>query len=424
MNNKIKNLFYTLIVFVVTFIPNVFAADWDFCEVKGPLQVMKAAGVAIYIAKIIVPIFLILMGSVELIKVVISGDDKSFKSSINNLVKKFVAGILIFFLPTIVFLVLGMIAGATEYYNSFTNCNVCFNHPNSDECKALIESALEDFPENSKMKNPSNTQYSTNTSNSGGTSSSTNSNSDDSANTIDDPANTIDDISSNSGNWAILYGKIGNSSYYSSVKNEKINSPMIAASLIKLYIMATVYDEINKGKINEADVNTNLDKMITVSDNTAANSLIDTLSKISSSNDGMALVNNYAVENGYSATKLNRKLLEFNGKENYTSVLDCYKILTNIYNGTCVNSIYSQKMLNLILNQTFKNKIRAGLPSGVKAGNKTGELPGKAQNDVAIIYLPNNGAYILSVMSESSDDNSAISSIVKISTSVYDYMIK
>jgi hypothetical protein len=180
MNQKVKNLFYILIVFVITFIPNVFAADWDFCEVKGPLQVMKAAGVAIYIAKIIVPIFLILMGSVELIKVVISGDDKSFKSSINNLVKKFVAGILIFFLPTIVFLVLGMIAGATEYYNSFTNCNICFNHPNSDECKALIESALEDFPENSKMKNPSNTQYSTNTSNSGGKSSSTNSNSDDS----------------------------------------------------------------------------------------------------------------------------------------------------------------------------------------------------------------------------------------------------
>jgi hypothetical protein len=131
MNQKVKNLFYILIVFVITFIPNVFAADWDFCEVKGPLQVMKAAGVAIYIAKIIVPIFLILMGSVELIKVVISGDDKSFKSSINNLVKKFVAGILIFFLPTIVFLVLGMIAGATEYYNSFTNCNVCFNHPES-----------------------------------------------------------------------------------------------------------------------------------------------------------------------------------------------------------------------------------------------------------------------------------------------------
>jgi hypothetical protein len=143
MNKKVKNVLYILIVFVITFIPNVFAADWDFCAIKGPLQVMKAAGTAIYIAKIMVPILLILMGSIELIKVVLNGDDKSFKSSINNLVKKFVEGILIFFLPTIVFWVLGMVANATDAYTNYSKCNVCFNHPFDSSCNSEISNAQE-----------------------------------------------------------------------------------------------------------------------------------------------------------------------------------------------------------------------------------------------------------------------------------------
>ena len=130
----------------------------------------------------------------------------------------------------------------------------------------------------------------------------------------------------------------------------------------------------------------------------------------------MSNVNEFAKKNGYKATQLNRKMLENNGTENYTSVKDCGKMLEKVLNGTYVSKHASERILEKGLKaQQRRSKIPAGVPSGVKTANKTGEL-NNVDNDAAIVWSP-ACTYILCIMS--SDTGGRISEIVKLSSMVY-----
>lgn len=61
------------------------------------------------IIQIGIPILLILMGSIDLGKAVISSDDKAIKESTSRLVKRCIAAIAIFFVVTIVTLLTNLI---------------------------------------------------------------------------------------------------------------------------------------------------------------------------------------------------------------------------------------------------------------------------------------------------------------------------
>lgn len=78
----------------------------------------------------------------------------------------------------------------------------------------------------------------------------------------------------------------------------------------------------DKGRTGESEggqsVQSLIDLMITVSDNDATNTLIDYV--------GMATLNSYFVEQGYSSTKLQRKML-VQGEENFTSLQETMKFL-------------------------------------------------------------------------------------------------
>ncbi len=60
--------------------------------------------------QIFVPILLILMGTIDLIKAMMSGDDKSGKDSVSKFVKRILSAIFVFFITTIVSIVIGMVA--------------------------------------------------------------------------------------------------------------------------------------------------------------------------------------------------------------------------------------------------------------------------------------------------------------------------
>ena len=183
---------------------------------------------------------------------------------------------------------------------------------------------------------------------------------------------------------------------------------MIAASLIKLFVAGEFYTQTGSGKLNEEKFGSQPDSMINVSDNTACNNLISAV--------GMSNVNEFAKKNGYKATQLNRKMLENNGTENYTSVKDCGKMLEKVLNGTYVSKHASERILEKGLKaQQRRSKIPAGVPSGVKTANKTGEL-NNVDNDAAIVWSP-ACTYILCIMS--SDTGGRISEIVKLSSMVY-----
>ena len=187
-----------------------------------------------------------------------------------------------------------------------------------------------------------------------------------------------------------------------------------SASVIKVFIMGAVYervcfpadeaDRIEYEEMYDGELKDLLRQMITVSDNEAANALIDVLGS-GSTDIGKETVNAFCEAHGFKKTHLGRKFLEPDPlDDNYTSPADCRKILSEIYRGTLVSEEASAQMLELLKGQQLKNKIPAGLPEGYKSANKTGEMPegyglGCIENDIAIVFEPDGDAFILTVLS-------------------------
>lgn len=204
---------------------------------------------------------------------------------------------------------------------------------------------------------------------------------------------------------------------------------MQAASLIKLYIMGAVYEDYDKlsASYGKDSLDNNLNSMITVSDNDAANTLVNYLG---SGDDaaGMARVNKFCQDHGYTSTSMGRLLLADNSNgDNYTSVKDCGKFLKTIYQQDKSTSTEdtlagAEYMYHLLKMQTRQNKIPAQMPDGVKVANKTGELD-TVENDAGIIYDTAKGIdLVICFMSQDVKDTSAAqSTIAEDSRAIYGY---
>ena len=207
------------------------------------------------------------------------------------------------------------------------------------------------------------------------------------------------------------------------------DTPMQAASLIKHYIMGAVYENYRTiaQSHNSEEIDSNISAMISVSDNDAANTLVNWLGN---GNDaaGMTKVNNFCQEHGFTSTQMNRLLLasKENG-DNYTSVKDCGTFLKQIYqvvNGTLPSSTLANAdaMYFQLKTQQRKNKIPAQLPEGVGTANKTGELD-TVENDAAIIYDTAKGIdLVVCFMSQDlTDTGAAQSTIAADARAIYGY---
>ncbi len=207
------------------------------------------------------------------------------------------------------------------------------------------------------------------------------------------------------------------------------DTQMQAASLIKLYIMGAVYENYDalSQSHNGDEIDSNISSMITVSDNDAANTLVNWLGDGNDS-AGMAKVNDFCQEHGFTSTQMNRLLLA--GKENgdnYTSAKDCGTFLKQIYqivNGTLPASTLpnADAMYYQLKMQQRKNKIPAQLPEGVGTANKTGELD-TVENDAAIIYDTAKGIdLVVCFMSEDlTDTGAAQNTIATDARAIYGY---
>lgn len=219
--------------------------------------------------------------------------------------------------------------------------------------------------------------------------------------------------SATSGTWAVYVKNLKTGETVNINANKQMNS----ASSIKLFVLASAYDKVKRGKVVESSFKANARNMIVYSDNSATNNVIDTIG-------GMSVVNSYVRKNGYSSTTLNRYFggkYTYSGINNYTSAKDTGDLLEKIYNGSLVSRKYSETMLGFLKNQNNRKKIPAGVSNGVVA-NKTGEIGG-IQNDSAIVYT--SGAdYVISIMSETSSESKGIADIKKISNIVYKYYNK
>lgn len=208
---------------------------------------------------------------------------------------------------------------------------------------------------------------------------------------------------------------------------------MQSASVIKIFILGAVYENLvytssgETGVTEDEELKSLMTAMITVSDNEASNELVRRLGQ-GDFTTGAAVVDQFCQEHGYTATHLGRAFLAENpADDNYTSAADCCRILSDIYNGTLVNKEASDKMLELLKQQTRTGKIPAGVPGEVQTANKTGEMTagyglGVIENDIAIVLLEEH-PYVICVLSNDIGDNGAAqSTITGISSTVYQYM--
>ena len=225
------------------------------------------------------------------------------------------------------------------------------------------------------------------------------------------------------GSWAVYVCNLANDT-----SDSINNAPMQAASLIKLFIMGAVYERYDSlsAAYGGDNLYNNLYAMITVSDNTAANTLVGYLGG-GDSTAGMAVVNQYCLEHEYGSTSMGRLLLQSNENgDNYTSVEDCGRFLKEIYQ-TVSGSIetdplpHAEEMFSLLQQQTRLHKIPSQMPAGVSTANKTGEL-NDVENDAAIIFNAPAADLVIVFLSEDlTSVGSAQASIAGLSRAIYDF---
>ncbi|MCD8396442.1 MAG: class A beta-lactamase-related serine hydrolase [Lachnospiraceae bacterium] len=227
-------------------------------------------------------------------------------------------------------------------------------------------------------------------------------------------------IAAYDGTWSIYVKNLNTDESF--VINDQ---PMKSASVMKLFIMGTVYTAFEEGELERtSDIMTLMNKMISNSDNSASNQLLYILGD-SSYADGIAKVNEFIQSHGYS-----EMTVEYNGFDNpatnsgdginQVAAKDVGKLLEDIYRRTWMSRAVSNEMEEMLLAQNTRYKIPAGLPDDVLCANKTGEMS-TTQNDAAIIYS-DACDYILVVLSNGwSNTNTAISRIASLSTLVYEF---
>ncbi len=210
---------------------------------------------------------------------------------------------------------------------------------------------------------------------------------------------------------------------------------MKSASLIKLFVMEKIYEQIGQNNLQEDQMGSLIQSMITVSDNTACNTLVTDFLGQGNAQEGMAQVTRYAQQQGYSDTSMGRLMLSYQTEgDNYTSARDCVSLLEKIYHKTCVNAEASEKMLSFLKNQERRNKIPFGLQTRLTGAqewvaNKTGEIAqaevpekGMVEGDAAIVHT-SFGDYILCILVNDMNSNTQTQAdIQELSGWIYDYL--
>lgn len=195
-----------------------------------------------------------------------------------------------------------------------------------------------------------------------------------------------------------------------------------SASLIKVLILVEVLRQVDCGDISLAEtieiksehvvgysemiqkmtipgrstVEQLAEGMITVSDNTATNLLIDLV--------GMKSVNSLSQILRLTNTYLGRKMMDFEsrsrGAHNLTSAADMVTLLTTIWRGRLLSANSRRLALAILERQKLNTNIPAALPPGNRVAHKTGELE-DMEHDAGIVMLPSN-AFALAILTRGS----------------------
>ncbi len=153
--------------------------------------------------------------------------------------------------------------------------------------------------------------------------------------------------------------------------------------------------------------------MVAVSDNSAANVLIDRV--------GMKNVNDLMASLGLTHTLLRRKMMDIKaaseGRENISTPREMMNLLQEIYHGKVLNKELTDDFLKML--STHKESFLPRLlPDTVRIANKPGELEG-VRNDSGIVFVANR-PYVICVMTTFlRNERSGEAAIANISEAAY-----
>lgn len=212
-----------------------------------------------------------------------------------------------------------------------------------------------------------------------------------------------------------------------------------AASTIKVPILIAFFQDVDAGKISLDDVLTmkaeqiaegsgemqysepgtqytaleTVTKMITISDNTATNMLIERLG-------GAAVLNQRFASWGLKSTAIANPLPDLEGT-NTISPQDLVQLIAKVERGGLVSLRSRDRLLN-IMQQTVNNSLLPqGLGSGAAIAHKTGDI-GSTIADAGLVDMPNGKRYAIAILvKRPHNDPTAEELIRQMSGVVYKY---
>ena len=101
-------------------------------------SVWQLVGNVIYIIRIVIPVIIILLGTLDLGKAVIAGEDKKIKEAQKSFIKRLIYGVEIFFMFTVVEVIFGLLGVETDKGDSKI-CWDCATKPHNKSCLKYVE---------------------------------------------------------------------------------------------------------------------------------------------------------------------------------------------------------------------------------------------------------------------------------------------
>lgn len=216
-----------------------------------------------------------------------------------------------------------------------------------------------------------------------------------------------------------------------------------SASLVKIPIMLSYFYAAGEGRVNLKDgielvrsektggsgllknsaagsffsIEGLIELMITHSDNTAANMLIDLM--------GFDTLRSYFDKFGLKNTNLSRKMMDFDdrkkGIENYTTAGEMAYLLEGLYRKQFLNNGESVKCLKLLAQQKINDRIPKKLPEDALVAHKTGLEYGVC-HDAGIVFTE-KGNFLICVLTRHNNKfaHPAKRFISKIALTAYNY---
>ena len=235
------------------------------------------------------------------------------------------------------------------------------------------------------------------------------------------------------GDWAVSVKKLDTGQYAA----VNANTEAVSASLYKLFVFYEVMRQKSRGQLSldqavtisydnasydisigefhwqvgqQTTISTLLNRMITISDNTAAITLA-------------RMVGTETVNSDLQQLGLTHSGLFFGaGQDNVTDAADYNRLLELIASGQVLDRESCRYMIDLLLDQELNTQLPMGLPTEIPMAHKTGTLSDPPlQHDAGIVYGA-SGPYVITVLSWNQPEYYYSTDVMrKLSKAVYAY---